>query len=198
MARAVPIQEVSKPGPTTAPTSRGKAGPVWFPWWVAICLALVAYNAQRQLEIQQRLLVTGSQLEQAVARSGQVSVETNRHLVRVRALATATARLDGRLAQIGRINGAIRKDLESLEGLAVQIDESVARVEVQTERSQALLAEILGSSHQLKETLAQSNYLGDHVSGQLKRLVRTQEGINADLAEINRKTRFLDRWITGE
>lgn len=198
MARAVPIQEVPRPGSPAASTAPPKVRHLWFPWWVALCLALIAYNAHRQLEIQQRMLETGSRLEQAVLKSGEVSAETNRQLVQVRALARATERLDDRLARVGQVNGAIRKDLEALEGLALQINKSVGRVEAQTERSQALLKEILGSSRRLQETLAQSRYLGDQVSGQLHRLVRTQEGINADLGEINRKTRFLDRWISGE
>lgn len=198
MARAVPIQEASRPGSTSSSTMPPKVRHLWFPWWVAFCLTLVAYNAHRQLEIQQRMLVTGSQLEQAVLMSGEVSAETNRQLIQVRSLARATERLDGRLAQVGRINGAIRNDLEALERLAVQISESVGRVEAETERSQALLKQILGSSRRLQETLAQSRRLGDQVSGHLQRLVGTQEGINADLAEINRKTRFLDRWISGE
>lgn len=170
----------------------------WFAWWMAICLVVLAYSTHQQVSIQRRLLTGSQELERIVAQSRSVSGQTHLQLEQLRTLDAATARLDEKLARIGRINRSIRDELTGLESTAEAILRSVATLDAQTARSQVLLGEVAGESAALHATLIQSMQVGRQLADRLDQVVKAQEAIGADLREMTAKTRFLDRFRRGE
>jgi len=164
----------------------------WFPWWIAFCMMVVAYNAQLQSQIQHRLLNASQELERAVAQSRLIAVQTNLQLQKVAELHRSTTHLDSRLERLGQINTRLKADLVGLGQLADAIQRSLVGVETQTADSQLLLQEIMRESDKLNRTLVDSRRMGEQVSTRLSALVGIQERINGDLTTINHKTRFLN------
>lgn len=170
-----------------------RLGPAWFGWWVALCLVVLASNTWGQLDIQRRLLSGSQALERLVAESRSVSAETNRQLAQVALLEQATRAIDAKLARVGAVNTAIKLDLRTLEETATAIDGSIAALAAQSGDSRVLLDEIAAQSAALHATLTDSRRVGEAVAGHLSQLVRLQEAVGADLAEMDRKTRILER-----
>jgi len=170
-----------------------RKGTAWLGWWVALCLTVLAFNTWGQLDIQRRLLEGSRSLERLVAESRTVSDETNRQLAPVAELERATRSMDGKLARVGSVNASIKADLQVLEETAAAIDGSIASLANQAGASRALLADIAGQSAALHATLTQSRRVGEAVAGHLTQLVRVQESVGADLAEMDHKTRILER-----
>lgn len=165
----------------------------WLGWWAAGCLLLLAYNAHRQLEIQRRLLAGSRTLEGIVAESRTVSAETNRQLAQIQKLEAATLAMDERLARLGSLNGRIKGRLRDLEGTVAEVQSSLAALEEQAGASKTALDEVARESSALYATLQDSRRVSDRASGHIQELVRLQEAINVDLADLARKTRFLER-----
>lgn len=194
-ARLIPLP-VREPVPQSRkkPTATSQA---WLGWLVAACLAALAFNAHRQLQIQRRLLNGSQELEQLVARSRVVSIETNRQLTSVQELDEATSAMDGKLARVALTNAAIRTRLDDLDRTVASIQEAVGAMNGQVGRSRELLGQIAAETAALHATLQSSRRVGAEVGGHLAELVRAQEAINADLAELTAKTRALDRFAGG-
>lgn len=198
LARLFPAKQPgASPQPQTARTNP-KSKAAWFAWWVAACLVTLAFSTYRQLEIQRRLLVSSRDLERIVAQSRTVSGEMVEQLQQIRALDTATSRLDAKLARLAQINGEIRQEVAGLESTAGALLHSVAAMDGQAGQSQALLARVASESAALHATLLRSQEVGDRLTARLAGLVEAQEAINADLAEMTAKTQFLDRIVRGE
>lgn len=191
IARIAP-QPAPRPGP--APRKLWQA---WFGWWAAACLVALAYSTHQQLAIQQRILAKSLLLEQAVAEAKAVTAASNEQLAKVAELDEATGRLALKLTHIGQVNGAIRSDLLALEGTVAGLYRSIATMEGQVGQSHELLTAIARESGQLQRTLQRSRTTGDAVSSHLSDMVRLQQAVNADLAEMNRKTAPLQQWMEG-
>lgn len=192
-----PQPEPEAPGPQPEPARPRKSwslwARLWFGWWVFGCVALLAWNAQQQLAIQQRILARSEELERIVAEAAAVSADTNRQLLQVEELDAATARLGAKLKEIGAVNGAIKQELKAIEAA---VGETIALIDTmagQAELSQERLMEIARLSAELHTVLRQSQQIGADVSLYLQRLVEIQEGVNADLSAMNANTRFLER-----
>lgn len=198
LARVIPLApKVEQPAPSEQqPVARPKAAG-WFSWFVAACLTLLAFNAHRQLQIQERLLDGSRELETVVARSRVVSGQTNEQLDSLRELDGATAAMDGKLARLFLTNRAIRMELDSLDRTVAALLEAVAAMDDQSGRSRDLLGQIHAESAALHATLLNSKAAGDTVSRHLSALVRLQEAVTADIAEMADKTEVLDRFTEG-
>lgn len=188
-------QPQSAPSPDGAP--RGRAGALWFGWWVAACMVLLAYNTYNQLQIQRRILVHGETLQAKVAEAAQVSQETNKQLEKVKQLDEATAQLGVKLQRIGQLNGAIRAELEGMEGTVAGIDQSISTMDEQVVRSHAILQQVIAQSQALEQKLQESYAIGDDVSASLGSMVEIQSGVNAELAEMVGKTQALEKFSGG-
>ena len=195
----VPPRPPGRPGRAGEPQPPAQAGRshplghAWFGWWVAFCLAVLAFNTWGQLDIQRRLLSGSQTLERMVGESRTVSAETNRQLAQVALLEQATRAMDGKLARVGAVNGAIKADLRTLEETAAAIDGSIATLVDQAGESRTLLDDIAAQSAALHATLADSRRVSEAVAGHLTQLVWLEEAVGADLAEMDRKTRILER-----
>ncbi|HYG60492.1 MAG TPA: hypothetical protein VD902_20665 [Symbiobacteriaceae bacterium] len=168
----------------------------WFAWWAAACLVAVAYLTYQQLAAQQRILVGSQALEAKVAEAARISAETNLQLGKVKELDTATTGMGEKLKQIGEINAALKGELLRLETTVTGLEASVGALDQQAVQSNATLRSIASQSDALLVTLRRSRTTGEQVSDRLARMLELQEGINADLAEMNRKTEILE-WLMG-
>jgi hypothetical protein len=178
--------------PEPALPVRGQRGP-WFGWWVALCLALLAYNVHAQLESQRRILDGSRMLERAVAEARDVTLATNEQLVKVAELDAATAALATTLGRVASVNGSIRAELTELESTVEGMKGSVAHMDEQALQSLRLLGEITGHSDRLHATLLRSNQTSGSVAEHLAIMVRIQAAVSADLAAMNRKTEPIER-----
>lgn len=196
MSNIARIAPRAQPAPAREPAPR-KLWQAWFGWWVAACLAALAYSTHQQLAIQQRILAQSILLEQGVAEAKRVTAASNEQLARVAELDHATGRLALKLTHIGQVNTEIRGELAALEGTVVGLSRSIATMEGQVGQSHGLLTAIARESESLLRTLQRSRTTGDDVSRHLSEMVRLQQATNADLAEMNRKTKPLEQWMEG-
>ena len=197
VGRVIPL--VPRPGgePAPAETGRGWSRGLWFGWWVALCLAIFAYNTYGQLAAQRRILEGSELLKQKVGEAAAVSAATNLQLGKVAELDAATTGLAGKLERLARTNAAIKGELSGMEATVEGLKRSVERLDGQAVGSHETLSAIAAQSDALLRTLRHSLATGADVSGRLDEMVQIQEGINADLAEINRNTQDLDRFLGG-
>jgi|GEM_PF-4367240 len=188
------------PAPSPAPEAGPRGGPVarWFPWWVALCLVVLAWSTYRQLSLQRHILQTSELLRTKVGEAAQVSEETNLQLGKVAELDRATLELAGKLQRVGQINASLRTELTGLEGTVEGLYNSVATLDEQAGESRDLLGEIIRQSDLLQTTLRRSQQTSGQVAAHVSRLVSLQEAVNADLSEMNVKTRPLERLGGGE
>lgn len=185
-------QRSGGPHHVTVPARTRRSG-AWFGWWAALCLTLLAVSTQRQLSIQKQILQESLRLEQAVAQAKAVTAQTNLELEQVAQVEAATAGLVDLLSRVGEVNSLIRTRLEGLDGTVAGIEESVGRIDRQVLISTGLLQEVTGESEQLYQRLVRSRAAGQRLTGHLGRMLRLQEAVVADLAELNRKTAPLER-----
>jgi septal ring factor EnvC (AmiA/AmiB activator) len=179
------------PQPKEEPKGRSHA---WFGWWVAVCLVALAVSSYQQLQIQRRILVTSRLLETKLAESKAISASMNDQLVNVAQLDDATRQLNEKLKRVVTTNRAIRDELTGMESTVNGIRQAVGKLDQQAVASHQLLAEVARQSTLLSETLARSYATGAEVSGRISLMVELQEAVNADMAEMDRKTRPLERF----
>lgn len=184
------------PAERPEPAKRPLAG-VWFGWWVAFCLAVLAWSTQQQLAAQERILEGSRKLEATVAEAAEVSRATNDQLAKVSDLDQVTTELGSKLQQLGQINVRLKGELLGLEQLVIGLEGSVAQLDQQALSSHEALTAIAVQSERLHRTMQRSFRTSQQVAGHLNRMVLLQERVNAELAEMNRKTRLLDRLPGG-
>lgn len=194
------MQVEPRPGGAPAPDEKGrsKGKSLWFGWWVAVCLVIFAYNTYGQLAAQQRILTASEELKTKVGEAAAVSAATNHQLGKVAELDAATTALAGKLERLNRTNGAVKAELAALESTVEGLRASVERLDGQAVASHETLAAIAAQSDTLLRTLRHSLATGAEVSVRLNEMVEIQSGINADLAEMNRNTQDLDRFLGGD
>jgi methyl-accepting chemotaxis protein len=186
--------------PAAAPAGEGQRKPwagIWFGWWVAACLVVLALNTQHQLQAQQRILEGSRKLQDKVGEAAAVSVATNQQLGKVAELDRATSALAVKLERLGAVNTALKGELASLEATAGQLQDSVAHLDAQALQSHQQLAQIAAQSDQLYATLQRSRRSAEQVAGYLNGMVDLQERVNAELVEMNAKTKALERFLGG-
>lgn len=196
LSRVIPLEPRPGGAPAEKEGSRGQS--IWFGWWVALCLVVLAYNTYGQLAAQRRILEASRQLEEQVGEAAAVSAATNHQLGKVAELDAATTELAGKLERLGRTNAGVKAELAGLEGTVQGLLASVEKLDGQAVASHETLAAIAAESEALLGTLRHSRATGAGISEQLSAMVELQYGINADLQEMNRHTRFLDRFVGGE
>ena len=192
-----PILDSITPGPAKAAAGL-KWSSLWFGWWVAGCLVLLAYSSQQQLRIQRHLLEQSRHLKAAVAEAAAVSEATNRQLEGIGKLDAATTRLSGQLSRIAQANATLRTELQGLEVTVSGIDSSVATLDRQARESAQLLSAIARKSDDLQSALAESLATGKKISGLLTQMARVQGSVTDNLGEMVRKTERLRRFSGGE
>jgi methyl-accepting chemotaxis protein len=185
------MRAAADPQPKEEPKGRSSA---WFGWWVAVCLVALAVSSYQQLQIQRRILVTSRLLETKLAESKAISASMNDQLVNVAQLDDATRQLNEKLKRVVNTNRAIRDELTGMESTVNGISQAVGKLDQQAAASHLLLAEVARQSTLLGETLGRSYTTGSEVSRSLSHMVELQEAVNADMAEMDRKTQPLDRF----
>jgi len=195
--RVIPFEPRPGGAPAPAEKGRGWGRGLWFGWWVALCLAVFAYNTYGQLAAQRRILEGSELLKQKVGEAAAVSAATNHQLGKVAELDAATTGLAVKLERLARTNVSIKRELSGMEGTVEGLRRSVERLDAQAVGSHETLMAIALQSDALLRTLRHTQTTGAEVSGRLDEMVRIQEGIVADLAEINRNTQDLDRFLGG-
>lgn len=183
----------AQPAPVPA-TPRPRWLGLWFGWWVAGCLCLLAFSSYQQLQIQQRILARSQALKDAVAEAAEVSAATVQQLDGVAKLDAATTRVASQLSRIAAVNGQLRAELAAMEPAVRGIDSSIATLDKQTQESAALLAEIAAKSDALQGALTQSLATGRKVSSLLSDMSRLQGEVTANLGVMVGKTGLLDRF----
>ncbi|HWI53327.1 MAG TPA: hypothetical protein VNT01_14385 [Symbiobacteriaceae bacterium] len=196
--RVMPLEP--RPGGASAPEgkegSRGEG--IWFGWWVALCLVVLAYHTYGQLAAQRRILEASQQLKAKVGEAAAVSAATNHQLGKVAELDAATTELAGKLERLGRTNAGVKAELAGLEGTVAGLLASVEKLDGQAVASHETLTAVAAESEALLGTLRHSRATGAGISEQLSAMVEIQYGINADLQEMKRNTQVLDRFLGGD
>jgi chromosome segregation ATPase len=168
---------------------------LWFGWWVAICLGVLAYHTNAQLEAQKRILTASQQLQAKVGEAAVVSAETNHQLGKVAELDAATTAMAGTLQHLSQTNAAVKGELAGMEATVDGLVASVQRLDGQAVASHETLLAVARESEALLALLRSSQATGATVSSRLQQMVNLQVSINADLDEMNRNTRDLDRFL---
>jgi len=196
--RVIPLEP--RPGGEPAQSEKGgsRGQAIWFGWWVALCLVVLAYHTYGQLAAQRRILEASQQLQAKVGEAAAVSAATNHQLGKVAELDAATTELSGKLERLGRTNSAVKAELAGLEGTVAGLLSSVEKLDGQAVASHETLGSIAAESEALLGTLRHSRATGADISERLSAMVDIQYGINADLQEMKRHTQFLDRFLGGD
>jgi chromosome segregation ATPase len=175
----------------------GWAG-LWFGWWVAACLMLLAFSSYQQLQIQGRILTQSRRLKDAVAEAAAVSAATNKQLDGVRKLDAATSRLSVQLTRLAKANAAIRTELGYMEGTVKSIDDSLVVINQQTRESTELLTAIAKKSDDLQAALSKSLATGRKISSLLGEMAQVQDAVTGNLGVMVQKTAPLQRFVKEE
>jgi chromosome segregation ATPase len=191
------LPQEDHPGGEPAPEQKGRGWvrSLWFGWWVAICLGVLAYHTNAQLEAQRRILAASQVLEARVADAAAVSAATYHQLGKVAELDAATSALAGTLQRLSQTNADIKGELAAMEGTVDGLVRSVERLDGQAVASHETLLAVARESEALLAALRRSQATGATVTARLERMVNLQTSINADLDEMNRNTRDLDRFL---
>lgn len=184
-----------RPAGQPAPEQQGWLRSLWFGWWVAICLGVLAYHTNAQLEAQKRILAASQELQAKVGEAAAVSAATNHQLGKVAELDRATTALAGTLQRLSQTNAAVKDELAAMEGVVDGLVRSVERLDGQAMASHGTLTAVARESETLLAGLRRSQAAGATVTARLEQMVNLQTSINADLDEMNRNTRDLDRFL---
>jgi methyl-accepting chemotaxis protein len=195
--KIIPIDAGSAAPIPSRSAPKGTGRTLWFGWWAAICLVAVAYLTYGQLAAQRRILVASEQLKAKVGEAAAVSAATNQQLGKVAELDAGTKQLADKLQRVATINTAIKGELGALEGTVAGLQNSVSTLDQQAVQSHETLNAIAAQSDALLATLRHSRQTGEQVSAKLSRMLELQNAINADLAEMNRNTKDLERFVGG-
>lgn len=191
------LPQEPRPGGAPAPEKNGWVWvrSLWFGWWVAISLGVLAYHTNAQLEAQKRILVASQELQAKVGEAAEVSAATNHQLGKVAELDAATTKLAGTLQRLSQTNAAVKGELAAMEGTVDGLVKSVERLDGQAVTSHETLVAVARESEALLAALRRSQATGANVTARLEQMVNLQTSINADLDEMNRNTRDLDRFL---
>jgi ABC-type transporter Mla subunit MlaD len=154
-------------------------------------LVALGVNGLVQVGLQRDMQAKTGELAQRTAQAVELSKQMNGGLVDLGQLKKTSEHMRQTLQQLQSATATMNQGLATLNTTVQGINGAVAQIGETTAASGSQVTAATNQAESLQSVLQQLMLINSDVISNLGQMIRDQQAINADLAEMNQKTRFI-------